>query len=321
MQSPWAVQGSVQEPVHDRHWEILCARKQKMCLVCWEVNESKRLQGREQNWARAGELKMGNNKKQEEGWRQKLFHEERVRRNRFSERPDLCCTRETQDLHHCRALFLWPDRSWCSLFVIGKSPVCHFGNRGAYSAGTLDQKSMARTWDCKLNSFWPELKILCCRSENSDNGYSMNNIKVRFQQTSWDGGSAGIISLSLHSQELGCAACQVRYSLNTFSWTLTLCIWIGNRGGATCFKKKKFFFGLCGWGEAEGSYWHICCYGFWQKICRFTVLESVKYSDCLSSMNLPRNSVCCKTTVNSFKKPSSHQLGHVWNHTIFKDII
>lgn len=165
---------------------------------------------------------MGNNKKQEERWRQKPFHEEKGRRNRFSECPDLCCIRQTWDLHHCSALLLWPDRSWCSLSVIVKSPVCHSGNRGAYSAGTLDPKSMAWTWDCKLNSFWPELKILYCRSENSDNGYSMNNVKVRFQQKSWDWGNAGIISLSLHSQVLGCAVCQVRYSLNNFSWTLTL---------------------------------------------------------------------------------------------------
>lgn len=309
------------------HWEnALCQETKNVSGVLGgsRVKEAGR-QGAE-HWARAGELKMGNNKKREERWRQKLFCEERMRRSRFSECPDPCCIRETWDLHHCRPLLLWPDRSWCSLSVTVKSPVCHFGNRGAYSAGALDPKSMARTWDCKLNSFWPELKILYCRRENSDNGSSMNNIKVRFQQASWDGGSAGIISLSLHSQVLGCAACQVRYSLNTFSWIWTLGIWIGNRGGTTCSekkerKRKRLFFSLCGWGEAEGSYWHICCYEFWQKICRFTVLESVKYLDCLSSMNLPRNSVCCKTTVNSFKKPSSHQLGHVWNHMVFFKIL
>lgn len=160
---------------------------------------------------------MGNNRKQEERWRQKLFCEERVKRNRLSESPDLCYMRETWDLHHCRALLLWPDRCWCSLSVTVKSPVCHFGNRGAYSAGTLDPKSMARTWDCKLNSFWPELKILYCTSENSDNGLSMNNIKARCQQTSWDGGNTVINSLSLHDIHRYLVVVPVRWDI---PWTL-----------------------------------------------------------------------------------------------------
>lgn len=50
MRSPWAVQGWCTGAFAWQSTEkILCARKQKMCLVFWEVNESKRLRGREQN--------------------------------------------------------------------------------------------------------------------------------------------------------------------------------------------------------------------------------------------------------------------------------
>lgn len=124
-----------------------------------------------------------------------------------------------------------------------------------------------------------------------------------------------------HSQVLGCGACQVGYSLNTFSWTLTLYIRIANRGGTTCLKKKKIVFLVCVVEVKPKEAADVFAAMDFDR--KFAGSQSWKVLSqlCLSSMNLPRNSVCCKTTVNSFKKPSSPQLGHVWSHTVFFKIL